>query len=161
MKNLLLVRHAKSSWEVPMHDKDRGLTCQGVKDAHLVSVEAKDSIPKTYIILSSTAKRATDTALIFAQNISYPIESIIYKDDLYTFDEKKLEKVIKSCSNNFDSVILFGHNAAITDFVNKFGDVSIENVPTSGFVSFKFDTDDWKKIKKGKIKKIIFPKDLR
>jgi phosphohistidine phosphatase len=137
------------------------LTCQGVKDAHLVSVEAKDSIPKTYIIWSSTAKRATDTALIFAQNISYPIESIIYKDDLYTFDEKKLEKVIKSCSNNFDSVILFGHNAAITDFVNKFGDVSIENVPTSGFVSFKFDTDDWKKIKKGKIKKIIFPKDLR
>ncbi len=161
MKNLLLVRHAKSSWEVPMHDKDRGLTCQGVKDAHLVSAEAKDSIPKTYIIWSSTAKRATDTALIFAQNISYPIESIIYKDDLYTFDEKKLEKVIKSCSNNFDSVILFGHNAAITDFVNKFGDVSIENVPTSGFVSFKFDTDDWKKIKKGKIKKIIFPKDLR
>lgn len=161
MKNLILVRHAKSSWEVPMHDKDRGLTCQGVKDAHLVSVEAKDSIPKTYIIWSSTAKRATDTALIFAQNISYPFESIIYKDDLYTFDEKKLEKVIKSCSNNFDSVILFGHNAAITDFVNKFGDVSIENVPTSGFVSFKFDTDDWKKIKKGKIKKIIFPKDLR
>jgi phosphohistidine phosphatase len=161
MKNLILVRHAKSSWEVPMHDKDRGLTCQGVKDAHLVSVEAKDSIPKTYIIWSSTAKRATDTALIFAQNISYPIESIIYKDDLYTFDEKKLEKVIKSCSNNFDSVILFGHNAAITDFVNKFGDDSIENVPTSGFVSFKFDTDDWKKIKKGKIKKIIFPKDLR
>ena len=36
-----------------------------------------------------------------------------------------------------------------------------ENVPTSGFVSFKFDTDDWRKIKKGKIKKIIFPKDLR
>jgi phosphohistidine phosphatase len=160
MKNLLLVRHAKSSWEVPMHDKDRGLTCQGVKDAHLVSAKAKDLIPKTYIIWSSTARRATDTALIFAQNISYPIESIIYKDDLYTFDEKKLEKVIKSC-NNFESVILFGHNAAITDFVNKFGDVSIENVPTSGFVSFKFDTDDWKKIKKGKIKKIIFPKDLR
>ncbi|QIH37707.1 histidine phosphatase family protein [Flavobacterium sp. Sr18] len=161
MKNLILVRHAKSSWEVPMHDKDRGLTCQGVKDAHLVATEAKNSIPKTYIIWSSNAKRATDTALIFAQNISYPIESIIYKDDLYTFDEKKLEKVIKSCNNNFDSVILFGHNAAITDFVNKFGDVSIENVPTSGFVSFKFDTDDWKKIKKGKIKKIIFPKDLR
>lgn len=161
MKNLILVRHAKSSWEVPMGDKDRGLTCQGVKDAHLVATEAKNSIPKTYIIWSSNAKRASDTALIFAQNISYPIESIIYKDDLYTFDEKKLEKVIKSCNNNFDSVILFGHNAAITDFVNKFGDVSIENVPTSGFVSFKFDTDDWKKIKKGKIKKIIFPKDLR
>ena len=161
MKNLFLVRHAKSSWEVPMHDKDRGLTCQGVKDAHLVSSEAKDSIPKAYVIFSSTAKRTTNTALIFAQNLAYPIESIIYKDDLYTFDENDLEKVIKSCNNSYESVILFGHNGAITDFVNKFGDVYIENVPTSGFVHLKFETEDWKKIKKGKIEKIIFPKNLR
>ncbi|TDE05732.1 SixA phosphatase family protein [Flavobacterium sandaracinum] len=161
MKNLFLVRHAKSSWEVPIHDKDRGLTCKGVKDAHLVSSEAKDSIPKAYVIFSSTAKRATNTALIFAQNLAYPIESIIYKDDLYTFDENDLEKVIKSYSNSYESVILFGHNGAITDFVNKFGDVYIENVPTSGFVHLKFETEDWKKIKKGKIEKIIFPKNLR
>ncbi|WP_426094630.1 SixA phosphatase family protein [Flavobacterium sp. DSR2-3-3] len=161
MKNLILVRHAKSSWEVPIHDKNRALNCQGIKDAHLVAAQAKDLIPKTYIIWSSSAKRATDTALIFAQNISYPIESIVYKDDLYTFDEKNLENVIKSCSNIFESVILFGHNAAITDFVNRFGDIFIENVPTAGFVSLKFDADDWKKIKNGKIKKIIFPKNLR
>ena len=161
MKNLILVRHAKSSWEVPMHDKDRGLTCQGMKDAHLVSAHAKDFIPKTYIIWASSAKRATDTALIFAQNLAYPIESIVYKDDLYTFDEKKLEEIIKSCSNLFESVIVFGHNGAITNFVNKFGDDYFDNIPTSGFVSVKFDTDDWKKIKKGKIKKTIFPKDLR
>jgi len=161
MKNLILVRHAKSSWEVPMHDKERGLTCQGVKDVHLVCAQAKNLIPKTYLIWSSSAKRAQNTALIFAQNMMYPIESIVYKDDLYTFDENKLEKVIKSCSNAFESVILFGHNGAITDFVNKFGDVYIENVPTSGFVYLKFETEDWKKIKKGKVEKIIFPKNLR
>jgi phosphohistidine phosphatase len=52
----------------------------------------------------------------------------------------------------------FGHNAAITNFVNIFGDVSIENVPTSGFVSIEFDTENWIEIKKGKTKKIIVPK---
>lgn len=161
MKNLILVRHAKSSWEVPMHDKDRGLTCQGMKDAHLVSAHAKDFIPKTYIIWASSAKRATDTALIFAQNLAYPIESIVYKDDLYTFDEKKLEEIIKSCSNLFESVIVFGHNGAITNFVNKFGDVFIENVPTSGFVSLQFDAESWNTINKGKTHKTIFPKDLK
>ncbi|MBP4141918.1 histidine phosphatase family protein [Flavobacterium sp. I-SCBP12n] len=161
MKNLILVRHAKSSWEVPMHDKDRGLTSQGIKDAHLVSNYIKDFIPKTYIIWSSSAKRATNTAMIFAQNIAYPVESIIYKDDLYTFDDNKLEELIKSCTNSCENVILFGHNGAITDFVNKFGDEFIENVPTSGFVYLKFETDNWKKIKKGKTKKIIFPKNLR
>ena len=161
MKNLILIRHAKSSWDVPVHDKERALTVNGVKDAHLVAIEAKNLVPKTCVIWSSSAKRATDTALIFVQNFSYPIESIVYKDDLYTFDERNLEKIIKSCSNIFESVILFGHNGAITDFVNKFGDIFIENVPTAGFVSLIFDTDDWKKIENGKIIKIIFPKDLR
>ena len=161
MKNLILIRHAKSSWESAVHDKDRALTTKGIKDAHIVSSHIADYLPKTYIIWTSGARRAIDTALIFAQNISYPIESIVYKDDLYTFDEKKLEEVIKSCSNLFESVIVFAHNGAITNFVNKFGDNYIDNIPTSGFVSLEFDTDDWKKIKKGKIKKIIFPKDLR
>lgn len=161
MKNLIIVRHAKSSWAAPLRDKDRVLTERGMQDAHLISSEISHFMPKTYLIWASPARRATDTALIFAQNLAYPIDCVVYKDDLYTFDEKKLEKVVKSCSNSFENIILFGHNEAITNFVNKFGDSFIKNIPTTGFVSLEFDTDDWKKIKKGKIKKIIFPKDLR
>lgn len=161
MKNLILIRHAKSNWDVPLNDIDRPLGKRGLKDAHLVSSSIHDFIPKTYVMWSSIAKRASDTALIFAQNILYPIESIVFKKELYTFDEKQLEETIKSCDNNFDSVILFGHNAAITNFVNKFGDVFISNVPTSGFVSLQFDTDYWEKINKGKTQKIIVPKDLK
>jgi len=161
MKNLILIRHAKSSWEAPLKDFDRPLMKKGILDAHDVSANISKFLPKTYIIWSSTAARATETALIFAQNISYPIESIVYKDDLYTFDERQLEKVIKSCDNSFDSVILFGHNEAITNFVNKFGDVFIENVPTSGFVSLRFDAESWDTINKGKTHKTIFPKDLK
>ncbi|MEZ7497948.1 phosphoglycerate mutase family protein [Flavobacterium sp. Arc3] len=161
MKNLILIRHAKSNWDVPLRDIDRPLDQRGMKDAHLVSLSILDFIPKTYVIWSSIAKRASDTALIFAQNILYPIESIDYKEALYTFDEKQLEKTIKSCENTFDSIILFGHNAAITNFVNKFGDISISNVPTSGFVALEFDTEYWAEINKGKTKKIIVPKDLK
>lgn len=73
----------------------------------------------------------------------------------------QLMKTIKSCNNDHDSIILFGHNAAITDFVNKFGDVLIDNVPTSGFVSINFKIDSWLDLKKGKTKHIVFPKDLR
>jgi len=161
MKNLILIRHAKSSWEAPLKDFDRPLMKKGILDAHEVSANIAKFLPKTYIMWSSTAARASETALIFAQNISYPIESIVYKDDLYTFDDKQLEKVIKSCDNSFESVILFGHNEAITNFVNKFGDVFIENVPTSGFVSLQFDSESWSSINKGKTHKTIFPKDLK
>ena len=161
MKNLILVRHAKSSWETPLKDKHRPLSKKGLQAAHLVSSYVSTYLPKSYLFWTSIADRASQTALIFAQNISYPIESIIYKEDLYTFDENQLAKVIKSCKNDFDNVILFGHNGAITNFVNKFGDVFIENVPTSGFVFLQFDVDDWGAIQKGKTLKIIVPKDLK
>ena len=161
MKNLILVRHAKSSWEAPLQDVDRPLLHRGIVDAHLVSSTISNYIPKTFLLWSSIVKRAADTALIFAQNISFPIENIIYKEDLYTFDEFQLEKVIKSCNNLYETVILFGHNEAITNFVNKFGDCILPNVPTSGFVSIQFDDDQWSNIKNGRILKTIFPKDLK
>ena len=161
MKNLILVRHAKSSWEAPLKDIDRPLEQRGIKDAHLVATNCLKYIPNTFIIWSSTAKRASETALIFAQTFLYPIESIIFKEELYTFEENQLEKVIKSCSNMFENVILFGHNDAITNFVNKFGDIFVDNVSTSGFVSLEFATDNWEKISTGKTKKLIFPKKIR
>lgn len=161
MKNLILIRHAKSSWEAPLHDKDRPLTTQGMQSAHLVSSHISEVLPKTYTVWSSTAERAVETAMIFAQNINFPLESIIYKDDLYTFDERKLEKIIKFESNGNDNIIIFGHNEAITNFVNKFGDVYIDNVPTAGFVHIEFDNENWDSISNGKTKKTVFPRDLK
>lgn len=161
MKNLILIRHAKSSWDAPLHDKERPLARRGIQDAHLVASQAVPFLPKTNMIWSSTAKRASETAIIFAQNLLWPLESIQFKDDLYTFDARKLEQVIKSCSDDYENVILFGHNEAITEFVNKFGDVFIDNVPTTGFVSIAFNTNNWSSITEGKIVKTLFPRDLK
>ncbi len=160
MKNLILIRHAKSCWDAPLNDIDRPLMQRGILDAHLVSGNCLPFIPKQYQIFSSIAKRAKETAIIFAQNFSFPIENILFKEELYTFDERKLENSIRSLSNSYNNVILFGHNEAITNFVNKFGDIFIDNVSTSGFVSLQFDTEDWRSIRVGKTKKIIFPKAL-
>lgn len=161
MKNLILIRHAKSSWEAPLKDIDRPLDQKGITDAHLVATNCLKFIPSHTVIWSSSAKRTQETAIIFAKTILYPIENIVFKEELYTFDENQLEKVIKSFTNSFENVILFGHNQAITNFVNKFGDIFISNVPTAGFVWLEFDTDGWEKIKIGKIKKTIFPKNLK
>ena len=161
MKNLILIRHAKSSWESQCQDIDRPLEKRGINDAHLVSINCRQYLPSIFVIYSSSAKRARETALIFAATILYPVESIVFRDDLYTFDEIKLEKIIKSINNDFENVILFGHNEAITNFVNKFGDIFIDNVPTSGFVWLQFETDNWSKISKGKTKKTIFPRNLK
>jgi phosphohistidine phosphatase len=161
MKQLFLIRHAKSSWSLPLNDVDRPLTNRGIQDAHLVSAEVSQELPQTYLFWSSIAKRASETAILVAQNVSYPIGSIQFKAELYTFDVKKLEQIIKSCPDNCDHLIVCGHNEAITNFVNKFGDRFIDNVPTSGFVKIAFNTNSWKDIVNGKTLRTIFPKELK
>jgi phosphohistidine phosphatase len=161
MKNLILIRHAKSSWETAQIDKNRPLSGRGILDAHLVATAVQKWIPKTNLIWSSTAKRASETATIFAQNLQWPLESIIYKDELYTFDVHELEKIIKNCGDGYENVIIFGHNEAITDFVNKFGSSKVANVATSGFVSITFPIASWNDLKTGTTQKILFPKELK
>lgn len=160
MKQLILIRHAKSSWEAPLRDKDRPLTKKGIIDAHLVALKLVNEVPNAFSIWCSTAARAKETAIIFSQNLSFPLDEILFKKDLYTFECIQLEKIIRSFTNGNDCVILFGHNAAITDFVNKFGSIFIANVPTSGVVILNFDTNFWEDIKKGTTHKTIFPKHL-
>ncbi len=161
MKNLILIRHAKSSWETPSKDIDRPISKRGIHDANIICSQLNGFLPKTFLVWSSPAKRARETAMIFSQNLSIPYESVIINEDLYTFDSKNLEVAIKKCENRFDSLILFGHNEAITDFVNKFGDLYIDNVPTAGFVSISFEQEDWNAIHKGKTIKTLFPRQLK
>jgi phosphohistidine phosphatase len=114
-----------------------------------------------YLLWSSPAKRAAETAVIFAQNLSYPLDNIDFKEELYTFDGKKLEEIIKSCPDDYDNLIVFGHNEAITNFVNKFGNIFVDNVSTSGFVKIIFENTSWNNIENGITKKVIFPRDLK
>jgi phosphohistidine phosphatase len=157
MKKIILIRHSKSSWDFPLNDFDRPLTENGITKAILVAKKALEFIPLQKTIWSSSANRAKSTAILFVQNWNLDIQSIQFFDDLYTFDLRKLEQIVKSCANDVDNLILFGHNNAITDFVNKFGDIFIDNVPTAGFVSITFETNNWKDISKGKTTKILFP----
>jgi len=161
MKNLILIRHAKSSWNVPVQDFDRTLDQRGMEDALLIANNVFQFVPANFVMHSSSAKRARETALIFAKAFLYPLENIVFSDNLYTFDTNKLEKIIKSISSDLDNVILFGHNDAITNFVNKFGQIFIDNVPTSGLVWLQFDTDSWNTITKAVTIKTLFPRNLK
>lgn len=159
MKVIILIRHSKSSWDLPLRDFDRPLTENGILKAIKIAKKSKEYIPQQFTIWSSSAKRASDTAKLIVQNWDLDTNAITFSDALYTFDERKLEEIIKSCPNDCNNLILFGHNNAITDFVNKFGDIFIDNVPTAGFVSIIFESNNWKTITKGKTVKILFPRD--
>ncbi|WP_338410872.1 phosphoglycerate mutase family protein [uncultured Flavobacterium sp.] len=156
---ITLIRHAKSTWKEGVKDHDRSLSSRGVKDANLVFADVSSFLTPSSIILSSTSNRTTQTAKIFSELNRVQFDSIRFKKELYTFNTIELEKVIKK--NNVENLIIFGHNNAITDFVNKYGDYYIANVPTCGVVIIQFEELDTFSTKKGVIIKTIFPRDLK
>ncbi|WP_147676813.1 SixA phosphatase family protein [Algibacter pacificus] len=161
MKKLILVRHAKSSWKHDVIDHERPLNDRGLKDANLVSKHIKAHLDKPDVVLSSDAYRAKHTAEIFISNLKIASEIVSFNHNLYDFSGEMLTEVIKSSPKTVDCLMVFGHNHAITDFVNTCGDQFIENVPTSGLVIIDFDSSDWQTIKSGHIIKTVFPKDLK
>lgn len=157
--NLILIRHAKSSWDFDVCDKERPLSKRGITDAQLVFNELKVSLSKSITIWCSTAKRTRQTAQLFCSICAYNFDDIEFKNELYTFSNVDLEKIINS--NVAENLIIFGHNNAITDFVHKFGNYYIDNVPTCGVVMLKFENSNAFQTKKGVITKTIFPRDLK
>jgi phosphohistidine phosphatase len=159
MKNIILIRHAKSNWDLPLPDKERTIINSGIKKSIKVANKTVNFINPSAIIWCSSAKRTQLTAEIFLNVWNLEPKNIEVIDDLYTFDCLQLEEIVKSCPNQCENLILFGHNSAITDFVNKFGNKFVTNVPTSGFVSIDFDTTSWATITKGTTQNIIFPSE--
>lgn len=160
MKKLILIRHGKSSWDMPLEDHERPLSNKGIKNSHFIFEKIQKKLPERFLIWSSTAKRAHDTAKIFNEALNIPQELTVLKPELYTFDASNLTKTIRNCKDTIPSLIIFGHNNAITDFVNTFGNEYIKNVPTSGVVMLEFETDNWNEIKEAKAMETLFPKDV-
>lgn len=161
MKNLTIIRHAKSSWKHDVGDLERPIKKRGIADIVTVSKEFKIKHLHPEVVFSSPAKRALDTCNIFLKNIEFSYENVHISSQIYDFGGNTLIRFIKSIDNKYNNVMLFGHNHALTYFVNTYGDRFIDNLPTSGLVVFEFDIDSWEDLKPGKIMELLIPKNLR
>lgn len=161
MKTIVLVRHGKSSWEYPVSDILRPLKSRGITDAKLVCDEFLKANCLPDFVVTSPAKRAHDICKIFTKKMEIPTQNIQINPTIYDFEGSKTADFIKSLDENYQRVMLFGHNYAFTSLVNQFGNRYIENLPTSGLVMINFDVDFWKDITKGTTELMILPRDLK
>lgn len=160
MKQLILIRHAKSSWDFAVSDGDRPLQERGIGDAHLVAGHFMGEAHKVDFVFSSPAIRALHTAMIFTRVINHPLERFQVDASLYDFSGERVREFVEHLDNDLDTVALFGHNYALTSLANAWGDRYIENVPTAGLVHIVFQEDRWSRISRGSIKELLFPKQL-
>lgn len=157
-KQLTLIRHAKSSWEFDVIDHERPLKKRGIDDAHLVASALKI---KPDCIKISDATRTKQTANIIIPKLDVKNTPIHFLHELYDFSGELLLHEIKNTSSSVNHLLIFGHNHAITNFVNTYGDLSIDNVPTCGAVTIVFQIEDWSQLKQGQTLQTIYPRDLK
>lgn len=165
MKQVILVRHAKSDWgNENLKDIDRFLSERGYNDAYFSAGWFNKNQAAPALIISSTATRALSTALIFARALDFNMDNFKLEKEIYEGSVERIISIIKEQDNANNCIMLFGHNPGFTNICNRLSDdLYFDNIPTCGMVSYTFDTDDWADFddKKGKINFYKFPKDFK
>ena len=163
MKTLYIIRHAKSSWKNPdIPDPERPLLEKGKKRTKKIIDFLLARQIRTQYMITSPAVRAYETAVFIASAVNYPLEKIQLSPKLYYGDNMKIFETIARVNNDYDSLMLVGHNPSLTNFINEFIEPKIDYLPTSGIVCFDFDTTSWTRIGTAdkRLKFIIYPKLL-
>ena len=154
MKRLYLVRHAKSSKDIPrIKDKERPLSKRGKKEVAYMGKRMKKCGIVAQALYSSPAKRALDTAKAIAKKIGFPRKKIKVVNSIYYSNIPKLLKVIRGIDDEAASALIFGHNPEFINLVNYFTPRCINEFPTCGIFGIDFNINSWRRAarKKGKI----------
>jgi phosphohistidine phosphatase len=144
MKTLLIIRHAKSSWDnAIVHDIDRPLNDRGKRDAPAMAQRLiKNGIHIDFFV-SSPAKRARTTAEYFIREFGRPEKEIHFIPELYHAPVQTFKDVVYALDDQYSSSAIFSHNPGITAFANALTTVRLDNMPTCGIFAVRSAVDSW------------------
>src|SRR5687768_2157642 len=148
MKSVIIIRHAKSSWDQPgVDDFDRPLNDRGKEDAPKMAKRLEERNINIDAFISSSAKRARKTASIFIKELGGQKDDVILVPELYLAGPEAFYNVIAQAPASASTIALFAHNPGITEFANELTDVRIDDMPTCAIFAVKAEIQDWSAFK--------------
>lgn len=142
MKTLLLMRHAKSSWDDPTSsDYDRPLNKRGRSDAPAMGRLLVEHRLTPDRIVASSARRAAETAADVASACGYQGPLDLTKR-LYLAPPEVYLEILREQDDACGSVMLVGHNPGISELAARFGAADGE-LPTAAIVQLRLDIHHW------------------
>ncbi|UTW46072.1 histidine phosphatase family protein [bacterium SCSIO 12696] len=157
MKQLILVRHAKSSWaNEQLRDIERPLNKRGLRNGPMMGSRLRQRGIQVDCVYSSPAVRAMHTAEMITAELGVPSEQIRSLPALYTFNYEELLGCVRSLDDNCQSAMLVCHNPAITDLTNFLALSHIANIPTTGLAILKIEHACWADVGAGSAELLEF-----
>lgn len=152
MKTLILLRHAKASWDQPeLSDHERSLKPKGHRQAEKMSAHLREALPAPEHIFCSSSTRTRETLPPFLEAWGLKAKQVSFLDELYLADEQVLLEFVKALPPQLNRVLLLGHNPGLTDLVNRLGEKGtyIKNLRPCGVVVLESPVKSWKGIAPG------------
>lgn len=172
MKTLLLLRHAKSSWDDPaLDDFDRPLNPRGRKAAPRVGawIGERGLVPDR--VLCSAARRALESWERAAPALAVdPLPPVEVVHGLYLAEPRRILALVRAQPDDVDSLLVVGHNPGFEDLARGLavaGDPEAlaglaAGFPTAGLAVFRFPVDRWEEVGPGvgRLEAFVRPREL-
>lgn len=160
MKTLLVLRHAKSSWDHPhLSDFDRPLNGRGKKAAPFMGalMAEKGLVPD--VIVASPANRARTTAEKAAAAGGFDL-SVEFDERIYGAGTNGLLYVISGIDNLAETAMIVGHNPGFEMLVSVLTGEH-RRMPTAALAVIDLEIDKWADVGSGSgnLRSLFIPRE--
>jgi phosphohistidine phosphatase len=155
MKDLFLIRHAKSSWtDDSLRDMDRPLNKRGKRQVGAMARALLELGALDGPVHASHAFRARQTIeKVMEQLPEQHLASRVHFDpELYTFRWKPLLKWLKHLDSDTPAVTVIGHNPALTDLAGFLTGGEVPELATGAVMHLTIPITSWQQLARGKAK---------
>ena len=120
MKQLTLIRHAKSSWDDPgADDIDRVLNKRGMRDAPRMGTWLAEQGIKPDQVWCSNAQRTRDTLSKLRQAWELSDDLILIRGDMYLCNANEIISKLSELPEDINDLVIIGHNPSLADLYNQ------------------------------------------
>lgn len=161
MKNLLLLRHAKSSWDdSSLTDFERPLNGRGRNAAPLVGKFMRERKLRPDLVISSPAQRARETIALVLEAAGIE-KDVRYDERIYEASAARLVEVISEIEDDMREVMLVGHNPGFENLLTLLTGET-ERVPTAALSRITLNSEKWNEAgaRGGRLEWLVKPKEL-
>ena len=161
MKKLLLLRHAKSSWEdTSLPDFERPLNERGLRAAPLVGEFMRKQRLRPDMVLCSPAKRTRETIALVLETAGITTE-LRYDERIYEASVMRLLEIVSQIDDDKMEVMLVGHNPGMENLLERLTGET-ERMPTAALALITLNAEKWSEAEAqgGRLERLVKAKEL-
>ncbi|NOR81383.1 MAG: histidine phosphatase family protein [Methyloprofundus sp.] len=150
-KELLILRHGKSDWNMDTNDFNRPLNQRGKRNAQRMGEWLAEQKLTPDLIISSPAIRALSTAEIVCAAMGLAVDTIQTEKTIYEASLTDLRQVLSNIPSSVQRLLLVGHNPGFESLLNHLApNIPIPDdrnlMPTAALAYLQLDPQ-WKHLK--------------